>query len=50
MYAVINARYLKVKRIAEKMNVADFKKFVSKLWKEEGENLKMDYQKEYQED
>lgn len=42
--------WLKVKRMAEKLNVADFQKFVSKLWKEDGEILKMDYQKEYQED
>lgn len=29
-----------------KMNVADFQKFVSKLWKDDGEKLKMSYQKD----
>ena len=39
-----------MKRSAEKLNITDFQKFVCKLWKEEGEKLKMDYQKEHQED
>ena len=39
-----------MKRLAEKLNITDFQKFVCKLWKEEGEKLKMDYQKEHQED
>lgn len=36
--------------MAEKMSEADFQKLVCKLWIEEGEKWKMDYQKEYQED
>ena len=39
-----------MKILAEKLNITDFQKFVCKLWKEEGETLKMGYQKEHQED
>lgn len=32
------------------MNVADFQKLVCKLWEEEGERWKIDYQLEHQND